>query len=61
MTEDKKHQLAAAMCLTWRHDFALQRQPDDPLSSGTTQTEREYLHRKMLALIEHHWPKENAA
>lgn len=59
MTEDKMHELAASMCLTWRHDFHLQRNPEDPLSSGTTQVEREYLHRKMLDLIYHHWPKES--
>ena len=61
MTEDQKHQLAAQMCLTWRHDYDLQRDPDDPLSSGTTQVERMYLHSKMMQLIEHHWPKERMA
>lgn len=60
MTDDKMHELAAAMCLTWRHDFLVQREPGDHLSSGTTQQEREYLHGKMLELIRHHWPKEPA-
>ena len=58
MTEEDKMRLAVSMCYTWNHSFGLERNPDDPLSSGTTSAERERLVAKMLCLIEHHWPGE---
>lgn len=61
MTDEQKHRLAAQMCLTWRYDYDLHRDQDDPLSSGMTQVERMYLHSKMMQLIDHHWPKDPSA
>lgn len=59
MTDAEKRALAIQMCMTWRHDFALQRQPGDPLLwGGMTQAEQEALIQQMLQLIDNHWPIE---
>jgi hypothetical protein len=58
MTETAKLELAISMCYTWAHDFGLDRQQADILSSGWTETERQALISKMLQLIEHHWPQD---
>lgn len=58
MTEAEKRDLAIAMCLTWRHDFLLQKDPQDPYQNGLTPEEQEGYIQRMLQLIEHHWPIE---
>lgn len=43
-----------SMCLTWRHDFGLERDGDDALCCGMTPVEREALRRNMAQIYEHH-------
>jgi len=43
-----------SMCLTWRHDFGLNRAEDGALCSGMTPAEREALLRNMAQLYDHH-------
>ena len=44
-----------AMCMTWRHDFGLDKCADSPISSGMNESEREALRRDMRQLVAHHW------
>ena len=43
-----------AMCVTWRHDFGLDRKDDELGSCGMTDTERDALRRQMGQLYDHH-------
>ncbi|MCW1937566.1 hypothetical protein OMD46_16710 [Pseudomonas sp. MDMC_285] len=43
-----------AMCMTWRHDFGLERKEDELGSCGMTETERDALRRQMGQLYDHH-------
>lgn len=43
-----------AMCMTWRHDFGLDRKEDELGSCGMTDTERDALRRQMGQLYDHH-------
>jgi hypothetical protein len=40
------------MAMTYRHDFGLEKSGDSPLSSGTTQAEREHIIQLMRKLYE---------
>lgn len=42
--------LIDSMCMRWRHDFGLQRDVNEPLSSGFTDAERDSLRRSMRPL-----------
>lgn len=42
-----RNEIITNMCYTWRHDFGLDRQDDNPLSSGMTKDERSMLYLKM--------------
>lgn len=44
--------LIDSMCMRWRHDFGLQRDADDQLSSGLTDAERDSLRSSMRQLWE---------
>jgi hypothetical protein len=46
--------MVESMCLTMRHDYGLERAPEDePQTSGMTSSEREALRRRMAQLVEH--------
>ncbi|MFG5862734.1 hypothetical protein [Metapseudomonas sp. CR1201] len=49
-----KDQIINSMCLTWRHDFGLDKRHDAFGYSGMTPDEREALRRRMAQLFEHH-------
>jgi hypothetical protein len=38
-----REQIIRSMCLTFRHDFELRRDPDDPFQNGMTEAERDSL------------------
>ena len=42
-----RNEIITNMCYTWRHDFGLDRQDDNPLSLGMTKDERSMLYLKM--------------
>ena len=42
-----RNEIITNMCYTWRHDFGLDRQDDNPLSSGMTKDERSMLYLRM--------------
>lgn len=45
-----------AMCLTWRHDFGLERINDEfTVGCGMSEGERDFLRREMGQLFEHHF------
>lgn len=45
-----------AMCLTWRHDFGLERINDDlSVGCGMSDGERDFLRREMGQLFDHHF------
>lgn len=44
-----------AMCMTWRHDFGLDRKDDEIGSCGMTGAERDALRRQMGQLYDHHF------
>lgn len=44
-----------AMCLTWRHDFGVDRINSEPtIGLGMSEGEREFLRREMGQLFDHH-------
>ena len=49
-----KDQIINSMCLTWRHDFGLDKRHDAFGYSGMTPDERDALRRRMAQLFEHH-------
>ena len=53
MDQERAH-VVDAMCLTWRHDFGLDKRPDEFGSSGMTDDERNALRRQMGQLYDHH-------
>ncbi|MFM0432360.1 hypothetical protein PQQ75_25340 [Paraburkholderia aspalathi] len=51
-----------AMCLTWRHDFGLERINDDfTVGCGMSDGERDFLRREMGQLFDHHFAPALAA
>lgn len=57
----QRERTAHAMCMTWRHDYGLDKSDDNPLSAGMTDAERQALYARMLQLIDHHFPQGPAA
>lgn len=50
-----KHEIVTEMCYTYRHDYGLNKDPNDPSwVAGMTEQEREGLYRTMSQLYEHH-------
>ena len=49
-----KERFVDSMCMTWRHDFGLDKAGRHELSSGMTTDERAALRRDMAQLFEHH-------
>lgn len=50
-----KEEIITEMCYTYRHDYGLDKDPNDPSwVAGMTQLEREGLYRTMEQLYEHH-------
>ena len=57
MSEQKdleRARVVDAMCMTWRHDFGLERKEDELGSCGMTDGERDALRRQMGQLYDHH-------
>ena len=52
-TEADRARLIDAMCMTWRHDFGLDKEGRHELSSGMTEDERNALRRSMGQIFEH--------
>nr|WP_298117383.1 hypothetical protein [uncultured Pseudomonas sp.] len=52
--DDAKRRIVESMCMTWRHDFGLDKPEGLPLSSGMAPGEREVLLQRMGQLYEHH-------
>lgn len=50
-----RQRIIEAMCLTWRHDFWLDKPEGCPLSSGMTEAERDALRRQMGQLFDNHF------
>lgn len=48
--------IVEAMCLTWRHDFGLERINDDfTVGCGMSDGERDFLRREIGQLFDHHF------
>jgi hypothetical protein len=48
-----REQIITDMCYTWRHDYGLDKHPDDlPFVAGMLQSERESLWRRMAQLFD---------
>lgn len=54
ISADARAAIVESMCITWRHDFELDRTGRHPLSSGTTEDERTALRQQMGQLFDHH-------
>lgn len=52
---DKREEIIDAMCLTWRHDFGLDRQELDGFPIGATEHERNALRMQMGQIYQHHF------
>lgn len=50
-----RQRMIESMCLTWRHDFGLDKPADCQLSSGMTGTERHQLRGQIGKLFDHHF------
>lgn len=52
--EINKSRIVLDMCMTWRHDYGLEKESleVDAISSGITRREREHLHRAMSQLFD---------
>jgi len=50
-----RQRMIESMCLTWRHDFGLDKPADCQLSSGMTDTERHQLRGQIGKLFDHHF------
>lgn len=52
----EREAIIEAMCLTWRHDFGLDRINDDfTVGCGMSDGERDFLRREMGQLFDHHF------
>ena len=52
MTETEKQKLIMDMCFTYRHDFGLNKSPDDPSwVAGMTDTDRQMLIKIMTQIF----------
>ena len=51
----ERQRMIESMCLTWRHDFGLNKPEDCEFSSGMTVAEREHLRDQMAKLFDHHF------
>ena len=53
-----KEQIITGMCYTWRHDYGLEKHPDDTfaglITAGMTELERQSLYKQMEQLYNHH-------
>jgi len=50
-----KNEIITEMCMTYRHDYGLQKSPEDPpWVAGMTDNERLGLYKTMEQLYEHH-------
>lgn len=47
-----RKEIITDMCYTWRHDFGLERDPNNPLSSGMTLAERDRLWLNMAQVFD---------
>ena len=47
-----REQIITEMCYTWRHDYGLIKESDDPWISGMTLKEREYLWNQMAQVFD---------
>jgi len=47
-----KDKIIFDMCMTYRHDFGLNKDPEQPLSAGMTADERDFLVRSMTQIFE---------
>jgi len=54
ITNELRDRIVDGMCLTWRHDFGLERDESSPMSSGMTEAEREGLRLSMRQIFDHH-------
>lgn len=52
--DEQKTRTVNSMCMTWRHDFGLDKRDDHFGSSGMTDDERETLRAQMGQLFDHH-------
>jgi hypothetical protein len=53
MNTKTREQIITDMCYTWRHDYGLERHPDDaPFVAGMLQSERESLWQRMAQLFD---------
>ena len=53
MTAEERKVLIGRMCMTYRHDFGLTRDPCDLMGSGMTETERDGLRLTMGQILTH--------
>jgi hypothetical protein len=47
-----REQIITDMCYTWRHDFGINKDSTDLLSSGMTHEEREFLWKQMAQIFD---------
>ena len=47
-----RESIISNMCMTWRHDYGLQKSDSSPLSSGMTDEERKALWRDMAQIFD---------
>jgi hypothetical protein len=47
-----REEIISDMCHTWRHDYGLNKDPEDCLSSGMTETERKSIWCKMSQIYD---------
>ena len=52
---EERARVVDAMCMTWRHDFGLDRKDDELGSCGMADAERDALRRQMGQLYDHHF------
>jgi hypothetical protein len=55
MSEDEIARLVDSMCMTMRHDFGLEADPECPLDAGMTPAQRDGLRTSMRQLVHHHF------
>lgn len=47
-----RDQIISNMCFTFRHDYGINKNPDDILSSGMTDEERNFLWNRMAQIFD---------
>ncbi len=48
-----REQIITSMCFTWRHDYGLDKHPDDmPFVAGMTPREREFIWNQMAQIFD---------